>query len=298
MVGRFASRMVPQRSDRARTTPPRRRRTDVVVVAVLIGSFALGLSAYGIVNSRFDRIEKTVASMRRIDAPMTAPRPFDESGPRNYAVFAVGSDGSLTGGLIVHLTAPRDEMAVIAVPADTPLGSKTLADVYDDGVAAASQGLEQLVGTQMDHQFELGLGQCADVVTAVGGLTIGSDTMDAARAKAYLDDAATPAQRADRLAQLTVAAMSMFSMLKSLVDPTGFDKTVDALQPCVSVDASLTSAEVRSMVSQLRIRSDTIGSTVWPGVQPKSDRIKSDDIKTAFAADNFSSLPLDYLPGR
>lgn len=317
MASRPASRVAPQpaawRADAEAGRPPtdvlapdaseapppgRRHRADVVVVVVLIAGFALGLSAFGIVNNCFDRIDQTVASMSRIEAAQAyGGRPPGAAGPQNYAVFAANPDGSLAGALIVHLTASRGDMTVVAVPANATLPSgSTLAVTFADGIAAATQDLEQAAGVRMDHQFLVRLDQCADVITAVGGLRVDSTTMDAVQVNAYVATAVTPADRADRLARVVVSTVSTFSVVKSLINPGGFDQTMAALQPCLSVDTTLTRDEVRSLVSELRLRPDAIGSIVWPS-QPAAIP-STPNIKLAFALDDFSSLPLKYQSRR
>ena len=279
---------------------PKRRRADVVVVAVLIGVCALGLSAYGIVSNSFNRIDKALAAMNRIDAPIAAPgaAPSDPSGPKNFTIFATGLDGSLSAALVVHLTASREELTVVAIPADLLLpDGATLASTFATGIPYATASLERLVGVRVDHHFLLRLGECSNVVTAVGGLDVGAEKIDASRAYAFVAGAATSADRADRLAQAVAATMSTFSMFETLLDPDGFERTLAALQPCLWVDASLTSEEVRTIVSGMRLHRDTIGSVVWMPSASRSQhppRVTPSEISNALTTDDFSALPLDY----
>lgn len=282
--------------DEAPPAVSRQKRADIVVVTLLVGICALGLSAYGVVSNSLNRIDSAFASMNRIEAPIGAPdAASDPSGPKNYTVFAVNPDGSLSAALVVHLTASREELTAVAIPADLSLpDGSVLASAFETGIPYATKSLEQVVGVRMDHQFLLQLGECTKVVAAVGGISIGSVQLDADRAYPYLTGAPTSAERANRLAQAVAATMSTFSMFDTLLDPGGFEQTLAALQPCLWVDESVTSEEVRKIISGMRLRRDTIGSVVWPPSHSQQDRVKPDEITNALMADDFSLLPLDY----
>jgi len=287
-------------------TAHHRRRADVAAVAVLVGIFVLGLTAYGVLGGFLRRVDVAVNSMSRIEAVGAyAGRPTvpADTGPDNFAVFAANADGSLYAALVLHLDAPRQVLTVIGVPADVRLADGlTLASAFVAGPSTATKGLEQLVSAPMSHQFVLHLDECRPVISTAGGLNI-DGPMDADAVEDYLNAAGTPQAMASRLSTVTAATLSTFTVVGSLTNPQSFDDAMDALTPCISVDATLTNAEVQSILVSLKIHTHDIGTTVLsaPGqaysrVAPSGDVpvVPATTLRAALNRDDFASVPLSY----
>ncbi len=250
-------------------TTSRQHRADVVVVAVLVGVFVIGLTAYGVLGGYLNRVDAAVASMGRIEAvgayegrPAAVP---DEGGtPDNFAVFAVNADGTLQAALVLHLDASRQNLTIIGVPSDTSLADPddmidtdgaSLSSAFTAGPSTATKGLEQLIGVPMNHQFVLKLPGCRSVVDTVDG-------MNAKQVEQYLTGAPTPSIGAERLSTVSAIMFSTFTLVGSITDPSQSEQTLDALTPCVMVDASLTDEEVQSTLVSLKVRSHEIGTAL------------------------------------
>ena len=269
----------------------------MVAVVVIVGIFVVGLSAVGVVAASLNRVTTAVDGLHRIEPLETySGRPVaatQKNAPANYAMLVADGD-RLAGALVLHLSASRNDLTVVAVPPNVSQTTQgvtlTLSEEYLDGTAAVARALETLTHVRIDHQVVLDEDDCWSVVSATDGLALSdkSTPKSETQLRAWVGATADPTQQIVRLSQVIIAAMSNFSMLSSLTEPGEFDQAIDALPRCLSVDPSLTSDEVASTLISAKVHPDEIGLLVVPSAHASS--VTLEEIRDALANDTIAAL--------
>lgn len=251
------------------TEPTGRPRglVDRLAIGLLIGAVVVSVGAVALLTVYMNRIGDAAASMRRVD-PLASyagrPTPVGVDGVHavNYLLMTTGSNGGLESVLIAHMSASRRNLTLIAVPTDLLASGRTLADHYSHDPLAMARAVEALTGARMDHQVHLDLTGFAGVVDSLGGLELDTGRLTGSQVVGYLAGGADPTDRSVRTANLLQAALSRSTMGSAITDPNRFDKVMDALTPCITVDAGLTPAEIENTMVESRVHADEI--VTWP----------------------------------
>ncbi len=278
-----------------------RRLVDRVAIGILIGVVALSVGGAALLTVYLNRIGDAAEGLHRVDglaAYEGRPEPVVVDGVSavNYLLMTVDDAGALQSVVIAHLSATRRDLTLIALPADLLAddgsGTVTLASSYAADARRTARAVENLTGARMDHQVQLGLDGFAGVVDVLGGIDVGQGRMDGAQALAALDATSDGLRRSLLTAHMLKAAMAQASMGAAITDPTRFDRAMDALTPCLTVDSQLTVDEVRATMVESRVRGDRVEA--WPlaansvGAATRPDPAGLAELRASLAADSFA----------
>ena len=280
------------------TEPPATKRglVDRMAIVLLVGIVAITVGGVALVTIYLDKIGDAAAVLQKVDplpSYLGRPSPMAVDGVEavNYLLMTTAGDGSLESVLIAHLSASRRNLTLVALPPDLLAtdGTGTLATSYRVDPHRTARAVEALTGARMDHQVHLDANRLATVVDTLGGLELPEGRLTGAQVVGYLDG--DHLGSSERTANLLRAALARASMGSALTDPGRFDKVVDALVPCVTVDAGLTADEIRETMMESRVQAGEIVS--WPltaagaagGVV--ADPTGLTDLRTALAKDSF-----------
>lgn len=165
---------------------PRRRKRHVRRTACLALS-CLVLATAGVGTWLFQRMGGNVRSVD-INAELGADRPDND--PRNPSrhLLLLGADSAVgeESAMVVHLPGDRDAVpAVVSIPRDTLLGRPECAgtggpaffhEIYEEGgPSCAVRTVEELSDIRMDHYLEVDFAGFAELVDALGGITVKMD---------------------------------------------------------------------------------------------------------------------------
>lgn len=240
---------------------------DRLAIGILIGAVVVSVGAVALLTVYLNRITDAATGLRRV-SPLASyagrPTPVGVDGVHavNYLLMTTGADGSLESVLIAHLSASKRNLTLVAVPSDLVAGGETLAHRYALDPLLMARTVESLTGARMDHQVHLDLTGFADVVDSLGGLDVDTGQLTGAQVVGYLAGGADPTERSVRTAKLLQAALTRSTMGSAITDPNRFDQVMDALTPCITVDADLTPDEIENTMVQSRVHADEIAT--WP----------------------------------
>ena len=249
----------------------RRRLLDRLAIGLLIGVMAVSVGGVALLTVYFDRLGDAVDGLQREEPlPSYEGRPtavaVDGVSAINYLLMTTQGDGTLEAVVIAHLSASRRDLTLVALPADLLAddGSArtTLAASYARSPLLTARAVEDLTGARMDHQLQVDLDGFGHVVDSLGGITLDSEVLDGDQLVTYLGGAPNPLARSVRTADLLRAALARASLGVTIADPNRFDKVMNALTPCLTVDAGLTSDEIRETMVESRVRADSV--VTWP----------------------------------
>lgn len=280
-----------------------RRLLDRVAIGLLIGVVAVSVGGVALLTVYFNRLDDAVDGLQREQPlPSYEGRPtavaVDGVSAVNYLLMTTQDDGTLEAVVIAHLSGSRRDLSLIALPSDllADNGSQltTLADSFAQSPLLTARAVEHLTGARMDHQARVDLDGFGRVVDSLGGITMDSQALDGDQLVAYLDEAPSALERSVRTADLLRAALARASLSVVIADPNRFDKVMDALTPCLTVDSELTSDEIRETMVESRVRANDV--TIWP-LPPTSNADGAvaepaalDQLRVALARDEFVSL--------
>lgn len=279
-------------------TPTKRRLVDRVVICLLIGVVAASVGGATLLTVYLNRLDDAAEGLHRAEPlPAYPGRPdpvvVDGVAAVNYLLMGTDEHGRLDAVLIAHLSASRKELSLIALPADlvadTGAGHHSLAASFAADPLATTRAVESLTGARMDHQLRLDLAAFAAVVDSLDGIELAGSRMDGGQVLAHLADAPDPLARSVRTAHLLRATLDRADLGVAIADPNRFDKVMDALTPCLVVDAGLTGEEIRTTMVESRVRADAV--VTWPLVATTAPSGVSADpaglaaLRTALAAD-------------
>lgn len=253
------------------TEPPARRGlVDQLAIGLLISAVVVSVGAVALLTVYMNRIGDAAEGLRRVD-PLASysgrPSPVGVNGVDavNYLLMTTGDNGDLDAVLIAHLSASRRNLTLIALPSDLVVDSVsggTLAQAYSADPLLMTRDVESLTDARMDHQVHLELPGFASVVDTLGGLEVGDGKLSGSQVVGHLTAVSDPTERSVRTANLLRAALARASMGSVITDPNRFDKILDALTPCLAVDAGLTADEIEATLVESRVHADEI--VTWP----------------------------------
>ena len=280
------------------TEPPTTKRglVDRMAIVLLVGVVAVSVGGVALVTIYLDKIGDAAAVLQKVD-PLPAyegrPSPVAVDGVEavNYLLMTTAGDGSLESVLVAHLSASRRNLTLVALPPDLLAtdGTGTLAISYRADPHRTARAVEALTGSRMDHQVHLDANRFAMVVDTLGGLELPDGRLTGAQVVDYLDG--DHQGSSERTADLLRAALARASMGSAFTDPGRFDKVVDALVPCVTVDAGLTANVIRETMMESRVQPEEIVS--WPlattgaAAGTVADPTGLRDLRTSLASDSF-----------
>lgn len=280
------------------TEPPATKRglVDRMAIVLLIGVVTVTVGGVALFTIYLDRISEAAADLQKVQAlPSYDGRPskvaIDGVEAVNYLLMTTDGEGTLESVLIAHMSASRQNLTLIALPTDLLAtdGSGTLATSYRVDPLRTARALEALTGARMDHQVHLDSGRFAKAVDTLGGLQVPSGRLTGAQVVDYL--AAEPLTRSERTADLLRAALEQASMGSALSDPGRFDKVMNALTPCLTVDSDLTSDVIRETMMESRVQADEILTWTLPATTTAggstADPTGLAEMRTALAGDSF-----------
>lgn len=281
-------------------TAARRGLVDRLALGLLIGAVAVSVGAAALLTIYLDRIGDAAASLRRVDglasyAGRPSPVMVEGTAATNYLLMTTAADGELHSVLIAHLSASRRQLSLIALPADllTTDGVSLSARFADDPLAAA-RAVESLTEARMDHQVQLSISGFGEVVDSLGGVNLDGGQLSGTRMVSALGEVSQTADRSMLTAKLLRAAFARVSVGSVLADPTRFDRVLDALAPCLTVDAELTPDVISETLVESRIHADEIFTWALPtSPQPAGAAAEPQAltlIRDGLAADDLSAL--------
>ena len=283
------------------TEPPASKRglVDRMAIVLFVGVVAITVGGVAVLTTYLNRIGDAAEGLQRVEAlGAYAGRPepvvIDGVEAVNYLLMTTDSGGQLQSVLIAHLSASRRNLTLIALPPDLlPIDGSgmTLAESYPLDPLRTARDVEALTGSRMDHQIHLDVDRFAVVVDTLGGLELAGGRLTGPQVARYLAGTSDTLDRSERTAELLRVALARASMSSALTDPTRFDKVMDALTPCVIVDAGLTSDVIRDTMVESRVQAREI--VTWPlladatgeGAAAAPDSLRA--LRTALANDNF-----------
>ncbi|MCB0913471.1 MAG: LCP family protein [Propionibacteriaceae bacterium] len=285
----------------AGTGQGRRRLLDRLAIGLLVGVVAISVGGVALLTVYFDRLGDAVDGLQREESlPSYAGRPtavsVDGVSAVNYLLMTTQQNGTLEAVVIAHLSVSRRDLTLIALPSDllADNGSvrTTLAASFAHDPLLTARAVEGVTGARMDHQLRVDLDGFGQVVDSLGGITLDSESLDGDQLVSYLDDAPNPLERSVRTADLLRAALARASLGVAIADPNRFDKVMNALTPCLTVDADLTSAEIRETMVESRVRANSV--VTWPlqswasAAGAVADPVALDRLRDALASDVFT----------
>ena len=280
------------------TEPPARKRglVDLMAIVLLVGVVTVTIGGVTLLTIYLDRIGDTAAVLAKVEPLPSyegrpAPVAIDGVEAVNYLLMTTTHGGTLDSVLIAHLSASRRNLTLIALPPDLMAsdGTGTLATSYRVDPLRTARALEALTGSRMDHQVHLDARRFSSVVDSIGGLEVPGGRLTGAQVVGYL--AGDAQGRSERTATLLRAAFARASMGSALTDPGTFDKVMDAIVPCVTVDEGLTADVIRDTMMESRVQADEI--VTWPlstlrmSEGTVADPAALEGLRTALTSDTF-----------
>ena len=309
---------------------PRRRLWRPVLVAVA-GLLVLALVGVGVYAWRVDR-GLTSNINRGIDLPSDAdPRPtaVPDTGTLNYVLLGSDSrdpenaaDGRSDSIMVVHLNEQRDKAYIVSFPRDMYVDipghgkDKINAAYLLGGPPLTVRTLETLTGVRMDHVALIGLEGFIQLTEDLGGVTVTNKTAFRSHGFDYPKGRITIAgeealwfvrerkslpegdlDRAENQRKVIRAIVAKGLSSEVISDPARFTSFVSNLARHLTVDNSLTDAEVRRTALSLRLQGDDIELLQAPisGFDTTSDGQSIDVVDTAKLAELSEALQNDTM---
>ncbi len=280
------------------TEPPARKRglVDRMAIVLLVGVVAVSVGGVTLLTIYLNRIGDTAEVLAKVEPlPSYEGRPMpvaiDGVEAVNYLLMTTKDDGALESVLIAHLSASRRNLTLIALPPDLMAtdGTGSLATSYRADPLRTARALEDLTGSRMDHQVHLDSTRFSSVVDSIGGLEVPGGRLTGAQVVGYLDG--DPQGSSERTATLLRAAFARASMGSALTDPATFDKVMNAIVPCVTVDAGLTADVIRDTMMESRVQAGEIVTwslaTMRTTEGTVADPTALDGLRSALTSDTF-----------
>lgn len=269
----------------------------VLSVTVLVGVLTLALGSVTAVALYVDRLSSAVAKVATGDPITDYPgRPekvsIDGASPLDYLVWITDGEDELLAAEIVHLSASRTHLTLIEVPAGitTEPTGESLAVRFAAGQQPAAELVEGLLEVRIDHVASLDVARVGPVLDALdldSGLAVGIQRAEASSQSAGASEVTTMVQ----------AVMTRLAVPQAITNPSGFSQALAAIESCVTVDATLDSSQIESILVETKVRADEVGFVVLP-TEPGSvvaDPASVVAIRQAMATDSLASME---LPGR
>ena len=324
--------------------PQRRRRRlwprILIAVAALV-VVAVGATALYLVN--IDRsVTKNIT--RGIDLPTqtpgATPRPTkepQETGTLNYVLLGSDSrdpdnegNGRSDSIMVVHLNAKRTKAYIISVPRDLYVSipgygkNKVNASYAFGGAPLTVRTLEDLTGVQMDHVVLIDFDGFIQLTDDLGGVTVtnktafsshgfdypkGKITIEGHRALWFVRERHSlpggDLDRAENQRNVIKAIVAKGLSAGVISDPARFTTFLGNVAKHLTVDNSLTDAEIRRTAVSLRLSADDITLlqvpiSGFPTINGQSvdqiDEAKFAELKSALKKDDLADYVKKYPP--
>lgn len=318
-----------------------RTRSDRLVAVATLGAFVVVAGVLGLVSLYLGAVTQAMSGVpRTASLPEYDGRPAAQQADGNravrYLVLVTDEKGDLASAYLAHLTAARDALHLIGLPANLlvsdPHGrDATLSSQFAQAPAAAVRAIEGMVDVRVDHLVQVDLDGFTRIIDVLGGVTVDNRTQIAAegwhfgagelrltgdKALIYLSTSTHSMTRLERTEAVFVEIVRGMASGDALTNPAKVESIGSVLNSCVVVDAALTPGEIRRMALDMHLTSDAVTGTPLPlaglselrGAQvivPDTDRIKqltaalhSDQVKRWSAGQTGLWQPLTELPPR
>ena len=325
----------PQRTRRSRVLP----KVLLAVAALLVVAIgAVAVYAFTVDRSVTANLKRGVQlppDTASASGPQTAPDaarpPQHQTGALNYVLLGSDSrdttnpgDGRSDSIMIVHLNAKRDHAYIVSFPRDMWVtipghGKDKINAAYSlGGPTLAVRTLESLTDTRMDHVALINFDGFIQLTDDLGGVTVTNKTAFSSHGYDYPQGKITikgkkalwfvrerhalpggDLDRAENQRNVIKAIVAKGLSGGVLSDPAAFNAFAGNLAKNVTVDNSLSDAELRSTALSLRLSGRDISLLQAPlvgiGTAPTGQSI--DIVNTAQLAELATALHDDEMAG-
>jgi hypothetical protein len=253
-----------------RAVTPKKGLIERVALITLVGLSALSVIGVTLVTVYVNHLNDATSTLSRTEAmPAYVGRPqsitaANGTSAMNFLVLVTSSD-SLQSVVVANLSASRRNLTLITMPADLVVPaspSHTLASTFAMDPAITIRAMESLTGARMDHQLRLDLDCFAGVIDTAGGVAVAGTHLDGVQAVQQAHQATDSTASAMASGKLMRATLISANSRYSVFDPSRFNKMVDAVNPCLHVDAGLTPAVIKSTVIESSVHPED--TRLWP----------------------------------
>ncbi|HET9649586.1 MAG TPA: LCP family protein [Microlunatus sp.] len=274
--------------------PPKKRRrtlrTILIAVAVLVvGALGAGAIYAASVNRSITQNINRADTLPGTGTSSTAPSTQPESGTLDYVLLGSDSrsadpgEGRSDSIMVVHLDKNRDKAYIISFPRDMYVdipgyGKNKINAAYSfGGPKLTVETLQNLLGITMDHVVIIDFQGFIDLTKDLGGVTVTNKTAFSSHGYDYPKGKITiagkealwfvrerhslPGGDLDRAANQrnVIKAIVQKALSADVVaDPVTFTKFVGNVAKNITVDQTLTDADIRNTALSLRLKSDDI----------------------------------------
>jgi anionic cell wall polymer biosynthesis LytR-Cps2A-Psr (LCP) family protein len=253
--------------------PKGKHRADIMALFFLVGACLVAFLALIGVTEFVERVHTTISGVSRTDTLGAYPgRPSAVQGKTanalNYLVLVSDSDQELYAAIVLHLSADRNKLTLVALPPDIRSGASqtSLAESFNNDAVLTWRDVELLTDTRMDHQMTVWIDKLDPVIRAMGGIALSDDEelMEASKLSGRIFSSLNKTERAMRVSEVMRALIGKFSVLDAISNPGQFDEVMRQLTHCVEVDQGLSSAEIESVIMGLKVNPDEIKTYFIP----------------------------------
>lgn len=250
--------------------PHKRGLLERAALVTLVGLSVLSVLGVATVTFYLNRLNESTANLPRVRIMSDyAGRPdavIDSNGnPSVNYLIMVSSQDSLRAVVVANLSASRRSLTLITVPADLfepSVAHQTLATGYAMDPAITVRTMEGLTDARMDHQILVDWNQFAEVVDAMGGISIGNEQLTGAQAVALVTEAPDSSTAAINCGAVIRASLVAADDYSNLANPTKMNHMIDALSSAVTLDSGLTNPTIRNTVVDSSVH--PVETQVWP----------------------------------
>lgn len=318
-----------------------RTRSDRLVAVATLGAFVVVAGVLGLVSLYLGAVTQAMSGVQRTASlPEYDGRPTEQHTAGNramrYVVLVTDQKGALASAYLAQLTAARDALHLIGLPAnllvrDRQGNDATLAARYAAGPDAAVRAIEGQVQVRVDHLVQVELEGFTRIIDVLGGVSVhnrnqivaegwhfaaGKLRLTGPEAQIYLGSSTHSMTRLERTEAVFVEIVRGMASGDALTNPAKVESIGSVLNSCVVVDAGLTEGEIRRMALDMHLSSDGVSGGPLPAagvsdlkgepvIVPDADRIRA--LTAALQADQVGGWvtalvnpwqPLAQLPPR
>lgn len=266
-----------------------RTRSDRLVAVATLGAFVVVAGVLGLVSLYLGAVTQAMSGVQRTASlPEYEGRPAEQrtdgNGAMRYVVLVTDENGALASAYLAQLTAARDALHLIGLPANLlvrdPHGEDaTLAARYQEGPDAAVRAIEGLVNVRVDHLVQVELEGFTRIIDVLGGVTVdnrnqmvaegwhfaaGEVRLTGAEAQIYLSSSTHSMTRLERTEAVFVEIVRGVVSGDALTNPAKVETIGSILRTCLTVDAGLTPGEIRRTTLDVHLSADTIDGRPIP----------------------------------
>ena len=248
--------------------PPEQRRLPRALLVFLLASVVFITLACGAVFLTVQQLTGNIPRVPNVFSGLDdANRPAPVADRVSFLVMGTdsrqGGDRVLTLARVdVDLNPSATGASVVSIPRDAWVdipdrGSAKISAAYGlGGPTLLVKTVEQLTHVRVDHFAIIDYAGFQHMVDAVGGVEVQGAHLDGPAALAYVSQGtANPTEYRDRLARQQTAIRAVIDKATTgglLGDPLKLFRLLDALSKAVSVDETLTSANMDALGLQMR----------------------------------------------